>query len=410
MAIFDVTASDKEGKNKKIRVDAESPKAARAKAKSQGLTPIEVVAVGSAESLAETATSKRLASPFKNVKSEDLSNMTRQLATLVKAHVPVVESLTALVEQIDHEKLKPILIDIRQQVKEGKSLGDAFAHHTDVFNRVYINMVKAGEASGRLDAVLLRLADFGEGQERLKRKITGALMYPIVLVIVALIVVGVILTKVVPQITKIFVDMKKVLPFPTRAIIAASDFTQEWGLVLAAVALGGAVLLERFIKTEAGRAWKDNLMLRAPFISDLMRKLCVARFARTLGTLLTSGVPMLAALQITKNVVSNYVYEVAVERSATMVSEGRSLASTLKGTGDFPPIMVHMVGVGEKSGELEQMLLNVAESYEEQVEQTLGNIASLIEPAMMIVLAGVVGFIVMGVLLPIFDMQEFGAG
>ncbi|MBS1984759.1 MAG: type II secretion system inner membrane protein GspF [Bdellovibrionales bacterium] len=414
MAVYEVSASDASGRNVKVKIDADSVKTARTKARAQGLTPISVVLaegslVGSAGGggtamAAPSATS----SPFGKIKSEELANMTRQLATLVKAHVPIVESLNALVDQIEHPKLKGILMSVRQMVKEGRSLGDGFAMHPATFSRVYVNMVKAGESSGRLDVVLLRLADLSENQEKLKNKVMGSLLYPIIMVVVGFAVLVVIFVKVVPQITKIFVDMKKTLPMPTIILIAISDFIQNWGLYVGAVAFICAVFIERYIKTPHGRAVKDARLLKLPVVSVLMRRICVARFARTLGTLLSSGVPMLAALEITRNVVDNAVFEDTIEKASTQVSEGRSLAVTMKASGEFPPIVVHMVGVGEKSGELEAMLLSVAENYEQQIETALGALTGILEPVMMIVMAVLVGFIVMGVLLPIFDMNEFG--
>jgi general secretion pathway protein F len=411
MGQFDVTASDSNGKNVKIRVEAESVKAARMKARAQGLTPITVVAsdgpapdgAGSKVSVAGT----NLSSPFGGIKSQDLTNMTRQLATLVKSHVPIVESLSALVDQIDNPKLRSVLVDIRQAVKEGRSLGDAFSAHPKHFTRVYINMVRAGESSGRLDVVLMRLAEFAENQEKLKGKIMGALTYPIIMVVVAFAVLGIIFVKVVPQITQIFVDMGAALPTPTKILIATSAFVQAWGLYLLIGLLVLGIAIERHVSTERGRKRKDTFLLGMPIFGQLVRKLAVARFARTLGTLLASGVPMLTALQITRNVVSNAIFEDAIERAGTQVSEGRSLAATLKTSGEFPPIVIHMVGVGEKSGELEGMLFNVAENYEGQVETSLGSLTSLLEPVMMIFMAVLVGFIVMAVLLPIMEMNQF---
>lgn len=413
MSQYEVTASDSSGKTVKVRFEADSVKTARAKARAQGLTPTSVVVTDGSSSGENDNSAQGMAKKLKSsfgggIKGEEMSNMTRQLATLVKAHVPIVESLSALVDQIENPKLRAVLTDVRQHVKEGRSLGDSFALHPDLFNRVFINMVKAGESSGRLDIVLLRLADFSENQEKLKGKIMGALLYPIIMVVVAFIVLIVIFVKVIPQITKIFVDMKATLPTPTRVLIFLSDFFQQWGVALIIGILIGLILMERYIKTAHGRAVKDARVLKLPIMGILVRRLSVARFARTLGTLLSSGVPMLSALQITKNVVDNAVFEDVLERCATQVSEGRSLATTLKSSGEFPPIVIHMVGVGEKSGELESMLLNVAENYEQQVDTTLGSLTSVLEPVMMIFMAVLVGFIVMGVLMPIFEMNNFG--
>lgn len=408
MAQYQVTATDSSGRNVKVFIEGDSAKTARLKARSQGLIPISVQTADAAAVQKQSETfSEQISSPLRGIKAQDVTNMTRQLATLVKAHVPIVESLSALIEQIETPKLRSILVAIRQQVKEGRSLGDGFSQFPNIFNRVYVNMVRAGESSGRLDVVLLRLADFGEAQGKLRAKVMNALTYPLVMVVVGFIVLGVIFVKVVPQITKIFIDMKQTLPFATRLLIQVSDIAQEYGLYIVIALLAVAIMTERYIKTTAGRARKDNFLLTAPILKGLNRNIGVARFSRTLGTLLQSGVPMLTALEITKNVVNNTVFEEAIAQMSIQVSEGRSLASTLKQSQEFPPIVVHMVGVGEKTGELEQMLSNVADNYEQQVEVGLSTLTTLLEPIMIVVMAGVVGFIVMAVLMPIFDMQQF---
>ena len=403
---YEVVASNANGKTVRLFIESDSVKGARAKARSQGLTPVSV-SVADANTMNKGSLSQTFSNPLGGVKTTEVANMTRQLATLVKAHVPVVESLSALVEQIEYPKLKKVLGAIRQHVNEGRSLADGFQLFPNVFDRVYINMVKAGESSGRLDVVLLRLADFSENSVKLKNKVVGALTYPIIMVVVGVIVLGVIFVKVVPTITKIFLDMGQALPTPTKILIGMSNLAQSyaWHAIIAVLAV--AMMMERYIKTPAGRAKKDATLLTLPILGRLMRNLAVARFARTLGTLLSSGVPVLASLQITRNVVANSVFENIIDHCGTAISEGRSLAYALKQSGEFPPIVIHMVGVGEKTGELESMLGNVADNYELQVETTLGSLTSLLEPIMMIVMAVVVGFIVMAVLMPILDMNKF---
>ena len=412
MPHFEVQGVDSSGKNVKVLIESDSVKGARQKARGQGVTPTSVVSTemksGSGSSAGAAQAAIGFSNPFQKISAFDVSNMTRQLATLVKAHVPVVESLTALIEQIDNPKLKKILIGVRQQVNEGRGLADGFSLYPAVFSKVFINMVRAGESSGRLDVVLMRLADLSEGQVKLNAKVSGALTYPIIMVVVAFIVLGVILVKVVPQITKIFSDMKQTLPLPTRILMAASQFAQDYLMVLVFGILIVAVLLERYIKTAAGRARKDAFFLKFPIVGNLMQQIVVARFGRTLGTLLSSGVPMLVSLQITRNVVDHAVFEDVIDQCGTQVSEGRPLAYALKQSRRFPPIVIHMIGVGEKTGELEPMLLNVAETYEQQVDTTLGSLTSVLEPVMMIVMALFVGAIVMAVLMPIFEMNQFG--
>jgi len=336
----------------------------------------------------------------------DVQNFTRQLASLLKAHVPVVESLSALIEQIETPNFKPILMAIRQNVKEGKSLADAFSLFPNIFNKIYVNMVRAGEASGKLDVVLGRLADFGDNQLRLKNKVSGAMTYPIIMMVIAFIVMLVIMNFVVPQITAIFSDLNKALPLPTQIMIATSQFTQEyfWYLIFGGLFL--LISLERFFKTEAGRAKKDSTVIKIPVVGQLVSDVCVSRFARTLGTLLKSGVPMINSLQVARNVVNHTLFEAAIDQSIIYVTEGKSLNSALKQSKLFPHIVIHMIAVGEKTGELEDMLMSVAENYDQQVEARLGRLTSLLEPLMIVGMVVLVGFIVMAVLLPIFDMQN----
>lgn len=408
MAQYLVIGANKTGKTVKVVIEGDSMKTARAKARGQGIVPYEVKPADAAIiQKADGESGTKIKSSIGGIKFQDVTNMTRQLASLIKAHVPVVESLNALVEQIDHPKLKQVLSVIRQHVKEGHSLGDGFERFPNIFNRVYVNMVRAGESSGRLDVVLLRLAEFSENQVRLRNQISGALGYPILMMIVGGGVIVFMFTKIVPQIVNIFVDMKATLPTPTVLLISISDFVQKNGFVTLIGFFAVAVFLERFVKTKAGRAKKDEFMLKVPVLKELVLLLCVGRFSRTLGTLLNSGVPMLNALEITKNVVNHDGFEKAIEECSVNVSEGRPLAWALKQSGRFPPIVIHMVGVGEKTGELESMLLNIAQNYEELAETKLKTLTGLLGPVMIVIMAAVVGFVVIGILQPIFDMNQF---
>jgi general secretion pathway protein F len=409
MAQYQVTGADANGRTKSIVVEADAVRSARTKAKAQGLTPFEVVLADAATlKKEEDSFSAKIKNPLGGISTYELANVTRQLATLIKSHVPVVESLGAMAEQIDDPKLKQVLNAVKQQVNEGRSLADGLGQFPKIFSNVYVNMVRAGESAGRLDAVLLRLAEFTESQDKLKRKVQGALTYPIIMVVVAFLVLGIVFTKVVPEITKIFVDQKKALPLPTEILIQLSQFFENYITVTAVAALLMAVMFERYIRTQVGRHWWHGRLLRWPIIGILTRNLAVARFSRTLGTLLKSGVPMLGALDITRNVVSNAIFEDTLKHTATQVSEGRSLSSSLRQTAQYPPIVIHMIGVGEKTGELESMLENIATNYEDLVESKLTTLTNLLSPIMIIVMAGLVGFIVAGVLLPIFEMNNFG--
>lgn len=407
MAHFEVRGTNSAGKKVKAFIESDSIKNARAKARSQGIIPITVIATDAQHINQEPQNLKQnIGSAFKRIGFMEIQNFTRQLSSLLKAHVPVVESLTALIEQVDSPKLQPILMAIRQNVKEGHSLADSFAQFPKIFDRIYVNMVRAGEASGRLDAVLGRLADFGDNQVKLRNKVSGALTYPIIMLIVGAVVLLVITNFVIPQISQIFVDANKVMPLPTRIMITVSTFMQEYFGVIIVSVLGMLVLLERTIKTEKGRAKKDAILLQLPLLGTTFSDLCVTRFCRTLGTLLKSGVPVIASLQVSRNVVNNDVFEKAIENASVQVTEGKSLNYALKQARIFPPIVVHMVAVGEKTGELEDMLLNVADNYDQQIEARLGKLTSLLEPLMIVFMVVIVGFIVVAVLMPIFEMQN----
>lgn len=409
MASFEVRGTNQAGKNVKVFIESDSPKNARAKARGQGIIPFSVATADASNiNQAPKNIGQEFSSAFKRINFMDVQNFTRQLAALIRAHVPVVESMTALIEQIDSPKFRPILMAVRQNVKEGKSLADSFSQFPKVFDRIYVNMVRAGEASGKLDAVLGRLAEFGDNQVRLRNKVQAAMTYPVIMMIIGFGVMIVIMNFVVPQITQIFSDMEKALPLPTQILIAVSTFTQNnfWPLIIGILLI--IVGLERYTKTTAGRARKDSFVLKIPIIGSIATDLCVARYARTLGTLLKSGVPVLNSLEVSRNVVNNTLFENAIDQASLMVSEGKSLNSAMKQGHVFPPIVIHMVAVGEKTGELENMLMNVAENYDQQLEARLGRLTSLLEPIMIVAMVAVVGFVVMAILLPIFDMQDIG--
>ncbi len=407
MAHFEIRGTNSSGKNVKVFIESDSVKNARTKARSQGIIPLSVTATDAANINKQPENlQQNFASAFQRVGFMEIQNFTRQLASLLTAHVPIIESLNALIEQIDSVKLRPMLMAIRQHVKEGHSLADGFALFPNVFDRIYVNMVRAGEASGRLDAVLARLADFGDNQVRLRNKVSGAMTYPIIMIVVGAVVLLVITNFVIPQITQIFTDANKVMPLPTRIMIGVSGFFQAniWYIVFGL--LGSLIMLERYTKTEVGRVKKDKTLLKLPLIGSIFSDLCVTRFARTLGTLLKSGVPMINSLEVARNVVNNALFEEAISASSILVTEGKALNLALKQTQLFPPIIIHMVSVGEKTGDLENMLLNVADNYDQQIEARLGKLTSLLEPLMIVAMVLVVGFIVMAVLLPIFEMQN----
>jgi general secretion pathway protein F len=339
------------------------------------------------------------------VTSEDVAIFTRQLSTLLHAGVTLVEALTALVDQTEKERLKRIISDVKSRVNEGSSLADALAEHGRTFGNLYINMVRAGEASGALDAVLARLADFTEGQAKLRQKVIGTLIYPVIMTIIGSGILALLMTVVVPKVTKIFESMKVTLPWTTRLLIFVSNTLADWWWLLLPAFIAAVVLARRWTRSPKGQPVWDRWVLKAPVFGSLIRMLALARFSRTLATLLKSGVPLLTAMDITKNVVSNGVLSAVVENARDAIREGESIAGPLKRSGEFPPLVHHMIAIGERSGQLEEMLLNVADSYETQVSVRIGALTALLEPLIIVAMGVAVAFVAFSILMPILQLN-----
>ncbi len=337
---------------------------------------------------------------------DDLAMMTRQLSTLVKAKIQIVEALSALTDQVENPNLRLILSDLRQKVNEGASLAKALQDHPKVFNSIYSNMVEAGEASGTLEIVLLRLADFTESQVKLKNKIKGAMTYPVIMAAFGFVMMNVIFIFVIPKIAKIFISMKKELPLITKICIAISNFlVSYWWLVIIGIVVSLYSIL-KYIETPQGQSRWHALQLKLPVLGVLVKMINVSRFCSTLGTLMNSGVPILTALNIVKNLIPNVHMKDAVEKARQSVSEGASLAQPLIQSGHFPPLVTHMIKLGEKSGELEPMLKIISENYEDQVQSKISGLTSVLEPIMMICLGVAIGFIVFAVVIPMMNMNS----
>ena len=411
MPVFEFRGFDTAGKVVKGLRDADSAKGLRALLKREGILATDVKESGKgADGKTGGKQGRGLLdrevdlSFLQRVATEDIALSTRQLATLLQAGVPMVDSLTALIDQTENTALKRVLSKIKTDVNEGSSLADAMGRHS-IFDNVFVNMVRAGESSGTLDLVLERLADFKEGQAKIRGEIMGALMYPMVMVFVGILNVGIMFTVVVPRITKMFEHSKAQLPLITRILIFLSNTVRDYWWLLLVLAGGTVYLVRRWLKTEAGRARWDTISLKLPVFGSLMRMIAVGRFARTLSTLLSSGVSLLTSLDIVKNVVANVRIAQAVETARDAIREGEDIAPPLKRTGEFPPMVTHMVAIGEKSGELEQMLGRVATSYEQRVEAKMKGLISLLSPMLILGMAGAVGFILFAILLPILQMN-----
>ncbi len=344
---------------------------------------------------------------FERIRPQEISIFTRQLATLLKAGIPLAEGLGALAEQADNRKLQLILAGIRQRVNEGGNLADAMMAHPKVFPELYTNMVRSGEAAGNLDSVLARLSDFLDTEHALRSKVSGAMTYPIMMMFMGSLVMGILMVVVVPQISEVFADSGKALPWNTQVLILAAGIASGYWWVVLPVGIGGYFGLRAWLRTARGRGVMDRFMLRLWVVGRLVRFVAVARFSRTLSTMLASGVPLLTALAIVKKVLNNTVLEKVVEEARDAIREGESIAAPLKRSGQFPSMMCHMVAVGERSGQLEAMLENVAGAYERDVETEVARLTTLLSPIMIVVMAIGVGFIVFSIITPIMDMQQF---
>jgi general secretion pathway protein F len=340
------------------------------------------------------------------VNKAEIAAFTRQLATLLKSGIPLAETLGALVEQISNMRLKTPVSEVRTNVNEGMSLADALAKHPKLFDELFVSMVRAGEVAGNLDEVLSRLADFLEASGKLKSKIQGAMVYPLVMLVVGAGIMGVLMVKVIPEITSMFTQQGKTLPWNTRLLIWSSGFIGKYILFLIMGTIASIVLFLKWSRSKEGRPVWHRFVLRLPVLGELVRTINVGRFSRTLGTMLQSGVPMLRSLETAKQIMGNVILQRAIDDAKKAVSEGESLAATLKKSGQFPATMIHMVAVGERAGQLEQMLERVATTYEAEVDAKLGKFTALLEPMMLVVMGGAVAFIVFSILQPIMDLGQ----
>ncbi|MFO0667979.1 MAG: type II secretion system F family protein [Polyangiaceae bacterium] len=461
MAVFEyrglIVASGKATKG--VR-DAENAKSLRALLKREGIMLTEATE-GSA---AATKQGNRvdLFAIFRRVTVSDVATMTRQLATLVRAGMPLVESVTTLTEQTEKMELLRALTQVRDKLNEGIALAKALEEHPKIFPNLYVNMVAAGEASGTLEQVLERLADFLEDQARLRSKVSAALAYPILMLVMGGGLLAVMMTVVVPKVTGIFASLDRALPWYTQVLIFVSDslsspvtgglitgvlFVQFGrrsigkptptmplfrglslvvgllalssplfvtglllyflGIVLGILATLGVARFQTWLETPKGQLWKGAFLLKLPLFGLLLRLVAVARFTRTLGTLLRSGVPLLKAMDIVRNVVDNARLKQVVDEASMSIREGQSLSAPLKRSGEFPSMSVHMMAVGERSGQLEEMLENIAKEYERQVDTRVQAMTSLLEPLIIMIMGGAVGFITFAILMPLIQMNDF---
>ena len=408
MPIFEYKAINSDNRVKKGIIDADTPRDARLKLKKDALFVTDIK---------ESRRKKKTAVSIKGVTGVDAPNkarleqvaaVTRQMASLLQAGIPLAETLRMIIEQAPDKKIESVFRDIREKVTQGMPLGDAVLQHPAYFTELYANMVRAGESSGALDKVLVRLAQFLQAQTRLKNKVGAAMIYPLIMMIVGVIVVAILMTAVVPKVTQLIRGRGQELPLPTQILVACSDFLVNYWLLVMVGALCVVIAFQMFVNSERGRLAFDTFKLKLPVFGDLARKQAMARFSITLATLLRSGVPALQAISITKNVLDNVVLQNALQTVHDRVVEGTDIATPMKMSGAFPPTISYMVGVGEQAGNLEEMLERISSTYDEEVDLATSKLTSVLEPLIIVLLAGVVAGIVIAIVLPLLQLQRAG--
>jgi len=403
LPLFEYTGYDAQGRKASGTIDGPGRKAATQALREQGIFPTEL---------------KESAGPRKRgglrfgrgrVPASELAGATRQLATLLAAGLAIDDALATVVEQIEQQLLHRTLARLREDVRQGEALHAALAKHPAVFPELYVSIVQVGEDSGTLDQAMHRLADFLEAQARIRARVQAALAYPVLMAFVGIGVLAFLFAFVVPKITRMLEDMGQDLPWPTQLLITLNSLLSSYWWLLLIMAAGAAYFLARYRQSAAGRLHLDRLQLKAPLFGKLLLLIITARLARTLATLLSNGVPLLKALAITRSLTSNRLLNQALATASQRVQEGGSLAAALRESALFPPMLAQLVSAGEKSGQLEDMLYRVADSYEHQTDLSITGMLSLLEPLMILVMGCLVGFVVLAILLPIFEAsQGFG--
>jgi len=418
MPRYNYVALDARGQETSGTLDAESQTAAVGQLRQAGYFPKSIVEEGKgpkvkAKSPAKAAggAKKQLSIniPFlqkKTIKPKTLMIFTRQLATLIDAGLPLLRGLTVLAKQEPDPVLKRVIGNLAESVQGGGTFSESLGGHPRIFNKLYVNMVKAGELGGVLELVLIRLAEFQEKAQKIKNKVVAAMFYPIIVLVIAIVILAFLLVFIVPKFEAIFADMLggKPLPALTQFVIAASNLVKNNAIAIVGVIVAFVFLYKLAAKTKQGMVFIDTVKLKAPLFGDLTRKSSISRFSRTLGTLVTSGVPILQALNITRETAGNTIIANAITKVHDSVKEGESIVNPLEASGVFPPMVISMIDVGEETGQLPEMLLKVAEVYDDEVDNAVAGLTSLLEPIMIVFLAVVVGAIVIALFLPLISI------
>ena len=401
MPAFEYTALDASGKEKKGVLEGDTARQIRQQLREQKLTPLSV-----AEG-AKKAGNTRTGTTFRGgISTADLALVTRQLATLCSSGTPVEEALAAVSRQTEKQRIKTLLMSVRAKVLEGHSLADSLAEFPNVFPEIFRATVAAGEQSGHLDGVLERLADYNEERQTTQSSITKALIYPIGLIVMCILIVALLLAYVVPDVVAIFEDLDQELPLLTRIVLAMSDLVRTWGLAFLAAAITVIYLCKRALRREEVKYRVHSFLLRLPVFKRLIRSANSAQFSRTLSILASSGVPVLEALNIAADVLTNRPMRAAVRNAAVQVREGASLSRSLEKTGHFPPLMLHLIASGESSGRLSQMLEKAATHQERELNSAVAIFLGLFQPAIVMIMGGTVLLIVLAILTPIMQLNQ----
>ena len=398
MPVFKWEGKTLKGTIKKGEMEAPNEGAIRIHLRQQNMIPTKIAAKGK---------EIKISLPFgKKVHQRSIAIFTRQLATMIDAGLPLVQSLEILSSQQEHKIFKNILRGIREDVEGGSTFAGALKKHPATFNDLYTNLVVAGEEGGILDNILLRLAAYIEKAEALKKKVKSALVYPSVIVGVAIFVVMILMFFVIPVFSKMFEEAGSQLPLPTLVVVVISKFAQKYIFIVIPAVILFFYLFKKYHQTEGGKRVLDGLLLKLPVFGPLFQKIAVARFSRTLGTLVSSGVPILDGLNIVSKTAGNKVIETAIMNARASIREGETIAEPLARSNIFPPMVIQMIAVGESTGALDSMLSKIAEFYEEEVDVAVANLTSLLEPILMIFLGVVIGGVVIAMYLPIFNMAS----
>lgn len=404
MPVYTYRGIDLKGKTKKGLIEADNIRTAKEKLRSMDIYILDIKETS--ETTRDIFSRIKKIRLLKKITGEEILNFTTQLSSLLKSGIPLYEALSAILEQTGDVKFKSVVSSLKDSINEGSSLADALEKHRDVFSELYINMIRAGESSGALEIVLERLADYMESQSNVRRKVLTAMIYPAMITTVMLIVIWVLMSFVIPRISKIFEDVGQSLPIYTRILISISGFLSEWWYLT--ILFVGIVVygIRRYAKTRNGKRRFDLIKLKFPIFGSLYQKLVIARFSKTLATLLKNGVPIVRALDIVKRIVNNVWIEETIDRAKEVVEGGGALHIALKESPYFPPILIRMIAIGERSGELENMLEMVAKNFEAQIEVATNALTSILEPVLIVIMAGIVFFLIISIVMPIFQLNQ----